>query len=75
MHSFSLLGDIYITLSHVHVLWLGYFKCIKKKKACLILLVLHLEMSLLMIYPSCLFAYDMRIIHVVLGPKFFYVIS
>jgi len=47
----------------------GTSNAFKKKKACLILLVLQLEMSLLMIYLSYLSNYDMKIILMVLAPN------
>lgn len=74
VHSFSLSGDIYSPLPHVHILWLGYFRYVKETQ-CLNLLVLHCEMSLLMIYLNYHFRWGVRIIHVVLDSKFFYSIS
>lgn len=45
------------------------------KKACLILQDLHLEISSLVIYPSCFFSYNIVITHMVLDTKFFYLNS
>lgn len=63
----------FIALCHMYIFY-GWVTS-ATLKSCLNLLVLHWEMSLLMIYPNCHLRWGMRIIYVVLVSKFFYWIS